>query len=85
MKDVAFQELLSSIRQAGRIRRGKLKPTRVTTFRPTDVKGVREKLKASQAEFASDDRCQRRHPAQLETGTANAGWSSLSPPARRSM
>ncbi len=29
MKDAAFQELLSSIRQAGRIRRGRLKPMRV--------------------------------------------------------
>lgn len=52
MKDVAFHELLSSIRQAGRIRRGKLKPSRVTVFRPTDVKSIREKLKASQSEFA---------------------------------
>ena len=52
MKDVAFQELLSSIRQAGRVRRGKLKPSRVTTFYPADVKGVREKLKASQTDFA---------------------------------
>jgi putative transcriptional regulator len=52
MKDAAFQELLTSIRQAGKIRRGGMKPARVTTFRPTDVKSVREKLKASQTEFA---------------------------------
>lgn len=52
MKDAAFQELLNSIRQAGRIRRGQLKPSRVTTFRPADVRGIREKLKASQTEFA---------------------------------
>ena len=52
MKDAAFQELLTSIRQAGRIRRGTLKPGRVTSFRPADVKSIREKLKASQAEFA---------------------------------
>lgn len=52
MKDAAFQELLTSIRQVGRIRRGRLKASRVTTFRPADVKGVREKLKASQTEFA---------------------------------
>ncbi|HET9845241.1 MAG TPA: NadS family protein [Nitrospira sp.] len=51
-KKAAFQELLTSIRQAGRIRRGTLKPGRVTSFRPADVKSVREKLKASQAEFA---------------------------------
>jgi putative transcriptional regulator len=52
MKDKAFEELLTSIRQAGRIRRGKVKPTRITTFRPADVKSIRQDLKASQAEFA---------------------------------
>lgn len=52
MKDTAFQELLTSIRQAGRIRQGTLKPARVTTFRPAAVKSIREKLKASQVEFA---------------------------------
>ena len=52
MKDTAFQELLTSIKQAGKIRQGQLKPARVTTFRPTDVKSIREKLNASQTEFA---------------------------------
>lgn len=52
MKEAAFHELLTSIKQAGKIRRGKLKPARVTTFQPADVKGIREKLKVSQAEFA---------------------------------
>jgi putative transcriptional regulator len=52
MKAAAFQELVTSIHQAGRIRRRTLKPSRVTTFRPTDVKSVRGKLGASQVEFA---------------------------------
>jgi len=52
VKDAAFQELLASVRQAGRIRRGTLKPARTTVFRPADVKAVRAKLGASQAEFA---------------------------------
>lgn len=52
MKEIAFQELLRSVRQAGKIRRGAMRPARVTTFRPADVKDVREKLKASQTEFA---------------------------------
>jgi len=52
MNQTAFKELLTSIKQAGRIRRGTLKPSRVTTFRPADVKSVREKLQASQTEFA---------------------------------
>ena len=52
MKDTAFQELLTSVRQAGRIRRGTLKPSRVTEFLPANVRAVRAKLGTSQAEFA---------------------------------
>jgi len=52
MKDAAFQDLLTSVRQAGQIRRGTRRPSRTTTFRPTDVQAVRAKLGASQAEFA---------------------------------
>lgn len=52
MKDAAFQELLTSVRQAGRIRRGEVHPSRLTTFDPTDVQAIRAKLGASQAEFA---------------------------------
>jgi len=52
MKDTAFEELLTSVRQAGRIRRGTLKPSRVTAFRPADVRAVRVKLGTSQSEFA---------------------------------
>jgi len=52
VKEAAFQELLASVRQAGRIRRGTLKLARTTVFRPADVKAVRAKLGASQSEFA---------------------------------
>ena len=52
MKKAAFKELLSSVRQAGRIRRGTLRASRVTTFRPADVKAVRARLGKSQCEFA---------------------------------
>lgn len=52
MREKAFRELLTSVRQAGRIRRGKLKPSRVTEFRPADVRAVRSKLGISQSEFA---------------------------------
>ena len=52
MKEAAFQELVTSIRQAGRIRRGLLKPSRTREFRPADVRTVRAKLGASQSEFA---------------------------------
>ena len=52
MKDVAFEELLESARQAGRIRRGKAKPARITRFKPADVRAVRAKLGRTQDEFA---------------------------------
>ena len=52
MKAEAFAELLESVRQAGRMRRGTLRPGRRTIFKPTDVKAVRAKLGQSQAEFA---------------------------------
>ncbi|MCC7178234.1 MAG: helix-turn-helix domain-containing protein [Acidobacteria bacterium] len=52
MKNEAFKELLSSVRQAGRIRRGTLRASRTTTFRPADVKAVRRLLGTSQTEFA---------------------------------
>lgn len=52
MKDTAFRELLTSVRQAGQIRRGRRKPARTTTFRPADVKTLRADLGQSQVEFA---------------------------------
>ncbi len=52
MKDAAFQELLTSVRQVGKIRRGAARPSRVSTFDPTDVQAIRAKLGTSQAEFA---------------------------------
>jgi putative transcriptional regulator len=41
-----------SIRQAGRIRRGEAKPSRLTEFNPVDVKAIRQRLGQSQSEFA---------------------------------
>ena len=52
MKDDAFEELTSSIRQAGRIRRGTSRPARSFTFDPADVRAIRARLKKSQSEFA---------------------------------
>ena len=52
MKDDAFRALLTSVRQAGQIRRGTRRPSRATAFSQTDVQAVRAKLGVSQAEFA---------------------------------
>src|SRR5262249_11664399 len=47
-----FDRLTASIREAGAIRRGDKKPSRVTEFAPDDVRGIRQRLGKSQAEFA---------------------------------
>jgi putative transcriptional regulator len=52
MKKKDFDNLVESIRQAGRIRRGEAKPNRVFEFAPMDVRAIRQKLQLSQAEFA---------------------------------
>ena len=52
MKIEAFQELLASVRQAGRIRRGAMRPSRVTVFKPADIRAVRKIFRVSQSEFA---------------------------------
>jgi putative transcriptional regulator len=52
MKKKQFDELVTSIRQAGKIRRGEMKPARVTKFTPMDIKAIRQRLGRSQSEFA---------------------------------
>ena len=52
MKDADFQLLVTSIRQAGEIKRGKMQPMRKIEVRAEDVKAIRSKLRKSQSEFA---------------------------------
>ncbi len=47
-----FDNLVEGVRQAGRIRRGEAKPSRVTEFNPVDVKAIRSQLGKSQSDFA---------------------------------
>lgn len=52
MKKQLFEELANSIGEAGRIRRGELKPSRVFRYRPVDIKRIRKRLQVSQGQFA---------------------------------
>jgi putative transcriptional regulator len=52
MKKDDFDDLVKSVGQAGKIRRKKIRPSRVTTFKPADVKDIRDNLGKSQTEFA---------------------------------
>ncbi|MGH7536002.1 MAG: NadS family protein [Gemmatimonadales bacterium] len=47
-----FGQLVASVRQAGRIRRGVSRPSRAFSFKPTDVQAIRQRLRKSQSEFA---------------------------------
>jgi putative transcriptional regulator len=52
MKKKDFENLVASIREAGRIRRGEVRPSRTFDFAAEDVKAIRRRLGQSQAEFA---------------------------------
>ena len=52
MKKKDFDNLVASIRQAGKIRRREMKPSRVTEYASVDVKAIRQELGKSQSEFA---------------------------------
>jgi DNA-binding transcriptional regulator YiaG len=51
MKRENFEELIESVREAGRILRGEAKPSREFSFTPEDVQAIRKKLKKSQDEL----------------------------------
>jgi putative transcriptional regulator len=52
MKKVSFDKLMESVKQAGRIRRGEMRASKVFHFSPANIKKIRFSLKKSQAEFA---------------------------------
>lgn len=52
MKTKDFKDLVSSVKEAGAIRRGRAKPSRSFSFAPADVRKIRERLGKSQSEFA---------------------------------
>jgi putative transcriptional regulator len=53
MRDELFRELEESVREAGAILRGEKSPSRTFVIESPDVKGLRESLQLSQADFAA--------------------------------
>jgi putative transcriptional regulator len=53
MNEEMIKELLESVRQAGDIRKGKLKPSSRTVMKEPDVLSIREKYDMTQQEFSS--------------------------------
>ncbi len=52
MKKELFDQLLESIKEAGAIARGELKPARVKTFEAVDARAIREKFGVTQLAFS---------------------------------
>ncbi len=52
MKKALFDELVTSIQEAGQIKRGKAKPSRQHKFGDVDVQAIRKKTGLSQSQFA---------------------------------
>lgn len=52
MKKDDFGKLAASIKEAGAIKAGQKKPSRLYEIKPPEIKMVREKLHASQNDFA---------------------------------
>ena len=52
MKKELFNELVESLGEAGEIRKGKTKPSRIFRYRPIDIKRIRNRLDVSQTQFA---------------------------------
>lgn len=48
-----FDELIESVREAGKIRRGEKEAKRSFTYAPLDVKNIREKIGLSQRDFSA--------------------------------
>jgi putative transcriptional regulator len=51
-KNQDFEKLLASVKQAGGIRKGRLKPSRVAKVIAPDIKAIRRDLAVSQGQFA---------------------------------
>lgn len=52
MDDALFDELISSVKEAGQIKRGEKQPARRFVYSPLDVKAIRNKIGLTQDKFA---------------------------------
>ncbi len=52
MKKELFDQLVESVKEAGHIRNGLTKPSRVFKYGPVEVKRIRKRLCVSQSQFA---------------------------------
>jgi len=53
MKDEHFNELMASIKEAGKIKRGEVEASRIHEFPEPNIKAIREGIGFSQSKFAA--------------------------------
>ena len=53
MKDEHFNELVASIKEAGKIKRGETEPSRIYEFPEPNIKAIREGIGFTQSKFAA--------------------------------
>ena len=53
MKDELFNDLVTSVREAGAIMRGEMKPSRVFKVENPDAKQIRKQMALTQTQFAA--------------------------------
>jgi len=53
MKDEHFNELMASIKEAGKIKRGEIEASRIHEFPEPNIKAIREGIGFSQSKFAA--------------------------------
>ncbi len=56
MKQKDFERLVASVKQAGTIRRGQLKPAQTTEFRPEDMDEIRTQTRNVFLSFSTEDK-----------------------------
>lgn len=53
MNEMDFKELIESVKEAGKIRRGEMNPSRIFRLDDPNVASIRGKYRMSQSEFAA--------------------------------
>jgi putative transcriptional regulator len=53
MKNEHFNELIASVKEAGKIKRGEIEASRIHDFPAPDIKAIREGIGFSQSKFAA--------------------------------
>lgn len=66
VKEMLFDDLVESVKEAGRIHRGEIPPSRKFVFEAMDIKAIRKRLSKSQIEELEDRMLSEKAKAALD-------------------